>query len=105
MATEIWREFDPNLPIPIGLKNAREKGAVSGPGDPNADINIQYDTLDDDDSELDEDYVEDELGVPGVFTIVSQTVRTAPDGTQVIDVVVDVEDIDGAESYELRVTK
>ena len=108
MATDIWREFDPNLEIPVGLKNARERrsnDAYSTLADPFADIDIQDETLNDDESELDDDYDDEELGVPGTFTIVSQTVHNAPDGSQVVDVVVEVEDVDGAVKYEVRITK
>lgn len=108
MATEIWRDFDPNLDIPIGLKNARvsTKPDVTGElPDPDADINIQFETLIDEDSELDEEEVGDELDVPGTFEIISQTVRTGPDGSQVVDIVIDVEEVEGAVKYEVRITK
>lgn len=108
MTTEIWRDFNPNLEIPIGLKNARESVLPDNFDDtstPNADIDIQTETLSDEESELNEDYIEDELAVPGTFEIISQTVRTAPDGSQVIDVVIEVEEVDGAVKYEVRITK
>lgn len=108
MTTEIWRDFDPNLDIPVDLKNARvgvRADVVEDIPDPDADIDIQEDTLDDDDSQLDEDESSDELDVPGTFVIVSQTVRTAPDGSQVVDVVIDVEEVEGAAKYEVRITK
>jgi hypothetical protein len=108
MTTEIWRDFDPNLDIPIGLKNARistRPDVVEELPEPDADIDIQEDTLYDDDSQLDEDESSDELDVPGTFVIISQTVRTAPDGSQVVDVVIDVEEVEGAEKYEVRITK
>lgn len=108
MTTEIWRDFDPNLDIPIGLKNARVStlpDVTDEVGEPDADIDVQEDTLNDDDSQIDEDEIDDELGVPGTFSIISQTVRTAPDGTQVVDIVIDVEEVEGAVKYEVRITK
>lgn len=108
MATEIWRDFDPNLDIPIGLKNARvavKPDNTEELPDPDADIDIQTDTLIDEESELDEEFVGDELDVPGTFSIISQTVRTGPDGAQVVDVVIDVEEVEGAVKYEVRITK
>lgn len=108
MATEIWRDFDPNLAIPIGLVNTKVATAPDVQTEipePDADIDPQFDTLADDDSELDIDSNEDVLGAPASFEILSQTVRTGPDGKQVVDVVVDVEDIEGAENYEFRLTK
>ena len=108
MATDVWRDFDPSLDIPIGLVNARttvNADTVDELPDPNADIDFQTDTLVDEDSELDEEYVEDELDVPGTFEILSQTVRTGPNGSQVVDIVIDVEEVEGAVKYEVRVTK
>lgn len=108
MATEIWRDFDPNLDIPIGLKNARVAALPDRTEElpaPDADIDIQSETLVDEESELNEEEIGDELDVPGTFVIVSQTIRTAPDGTQVVDVVAEVEDVEGAVKYEVRITK
>lgn len=45
------------------------------------------------------------LSVPGTVSVVSQTVRFAADGKSVIDVVLDVEDVKGAVTYDVRVTK
>jgi|SRR6478609_20028 len=108
MTTEIWRDFDPNLDIPEGLINAKvvtQPDVITEVGEPDANIDIQDETLNDDDSLLDEDSDDTELEVPGTYVILSQTVRTAPDGTQVVDVVIDVEEIEGAEKYEVRITK
>lgn len=108
MTTEIWRDFDPNLDIPEGLKNAREsvsRDRTEELPEPDADIDFQTETLSDDESQLDEEEVGDELDVPGTFEIVSQTVRTGPDGAQVVDIVIDVEEVQGAVKYEVRVTK
>ena len=108
MTTETWRDFDPNLDIPVNLKNARVSSLPDGAGgiaDMNTDIDIQDDTLSDDNSLLDDDINDDELATPGTYVIISQTVRTAPDGTQVVDVVIDVEEVEGAEKYEVRMTK
>lgn len=107
MTTEIWREIDPNLDLPVELKNVKyvvPAEELDVP-DPEAVIDIQEETLSDDDSELDEPFIEQELDAPSSLTIVSQTVRTAPDGRQVVDIVIEVEDIPGALNYELRVTK
>lgn len=108
MATEIWRDFDPNLAIPEGLKNARVSTSPDRTNeypDPDANIDIQTETFDDEGSELDEDGVGFELDVPGTFEVVSQTVRTGPDGSQVVDVVIEIEDVNGAVNYEVRMSK
>lgn len=108
-STDIWRDFDPNLEIPVELKNVR---VVPHPEntedlpDPDAEIDIQTETLSDEESELDDGPADDEeLQVPGSFEIVSQTVRTAPDGRQVVDIILEVEEVEGAVKYEVRVTK
>jgi hypothetical protein len=42
---------------------------------------------------------------PVSFTIVSQTVRMGSDGTQFVDVVIDIPDQPGISSYDMRVSK
>lgn len=44
------------------------------------------------------------IGTPKTLVIVSQRVITRPDGSQVVDVVVDVDKIANADKYEFRVT-
>lgn len=110
MTTEIWRDFDPNLEVPLDLKNVRvtptvQPGTVQDIVDNDVEIDVQTETLDDVESELDEDYADDVLDAPSDYTIISQTVRTAPDGHQVVDVIIDVEEIVGAIDYEVRITK
>lgn len=39
------------------------------------------------------------------LTVVSQVLRRAADGTQVVDLVVEVDDVPGINKYEFRVTK
>lgn len=45
------------------------------------------------------------LETPETFTILSQTLRRAPGGQQVVDVVFETEDIANAIRYEIQVTK
>lgn len=110
MTTDIWRDFDPNLDLPVGLKNVNvtptvQEGLVvdtpEGEIDPE-DTNVIG--LIEDEEDLNEDFSNDILEAPGSLEVVSQTVRTAPDGRQVVDLVIEVEDVDGALNYELRVT-
>lgn len=106
MASDIMREFDPRLPIPLGLKNVIIKELPDDEVPPDLFNSEEWDEgLDDEDSEIDDDQIDEELDVPGSFEIISQTIRTAPDGTQVVDVVVDVEEVEGAVNYEVRITK
>ncbi len=55
--------------------------------------------------EGDDDEDDSELGIPNDFTIVSQKLRRVPSGQHVVDVVIKVEDIEGAVKYEIQVTK
>lgn len=45
------------------------------------------------------------LATPNTLTVVSQTVRFTADGRSVVDLLIDVEDVQGAVSYDVRVTK
>ncbi len=107
MPSDIIREFDPNIFLPEELKDAVMAEPVSDSEiiDQNAVIDIQFETLDDIDSSLDEESVNDDIEAPDEITIISQTTRTAPDGRQVVDVVIDVSDVEGAMNYDVRITK
>lgn len=107
MTTDIWRDFDPNLDLPVGLKNVNvtptvQEGVVVDTPDDDSNLDeVEFLEVDED---LNEDFSNDILDPPSSMEIVSQTVRTAPDGRQVVDIIIDVEDIDGALNYEVRVT-
>ena len=45
------------------------------------------------------------LRPPETFYVLDQTIRTAPDGSTVVDVVIEVEDGSNSTEYEVRVTK
>lgn len=47
----------------------------------------------------------DDPDTPDILGVISQTVRTSASGSQVVDVVIEVEDIEGIANYEVRVTK
>lgn len=46
-----------------------------------------------------------DLNTPGSLEIVKQVIRTKADGSQVVDITVDVDKISRADKYEFRVTK
>lgn len=107
MVNDIIRDLNPNFPIPEGLK-----GFVEGERDSDidvpvqdADIDIQFETLDEEDSVMPEPISENDVEAPDDIQIISQTVRTAPDGRQVVDVVIDVAEVRGAVKYDVRITK
>ena len=93
--------LDPTFFIPDGLKEWEY--------DPNRNL-VEYedDGLGNDTDLVDEGTgsgAPDKLQVPDGFRIVSQKVRKLRDGSQVVDVVLYVDDVPGATKYELRVTK
>lgn len=45
------------------------------------------------------------LDTPESFDVIAQFLRRAPGGQQVVDIVVEVADVAGAENYEIQVTK
>lgn len=106
MTTEIYVDFDPSFDIPVELKNARiyrdpSMQVIDGA---DTDINIQDETLDEDDSQEDIEEPGDALDTPQSFVVISMTPRTSPEGNQVVDVVIDIEDVPGATDYEVRKT-
>jgi hypothetical protein len=67
------------------------------------------DFIDEFDDEFDEGYPDDDdeftLDVPQDFEVISQILRRAPGGQQVVDVVIEAEEIEGATNYEIQVVK
>ena len=103
---DVVREIDDNFLIPDGLKDT---GFAETVGDEFAvdpdTIDIQFESIDDGDSELDEDEIGNDLETPENITVITQEVRTAPDGRQVVDIVLEVSDVPGAMKYDVRITK
>lgn len=100
-------EIDPDTPTPTaddtdavddGTTGSADTGSGTGDGgvvyDPptNADIPV-------------ESGESDKLPTPQTMTIISQTIRIAPDGSSLVDVVIEVEDIPGVPNYDVRITK
>ena len=102
-------EVDNDFFIPEGLEVDREEALDEEDNDlyfndGSGGTGTEGDDGDDDfdgDSGGDEDEPEAPLGIE----IVSQTLRTLPDGTQVVDVVVELEDFDGVTDYNVRKVK
>lgn len=105
MALEVHREIDPNFYVPDGLKNT-----TTVPKDDTGDVDNawdddNYDLQNDVDDLIDDDIITDRLPAPTSIQVLSQTIRTSSDGTQVVDVEIEVEDVPGAFNYEIRLTK
>jgi hypothetical protein len=90
--------IDPIFPIPEGSEDqfVREDMDVLEGNVESADLSFLADF---------DDSVETGLEIPQDFTIVSQTLRRAPGGQQVVDVVIEVPDVIGATNYEIQVAK
>jgi hypothetical protein len=97
-------EIDPDSPTPTA-DNASEAvdGGASAPGTGNGS-NVDYEESTNNDVAVESGEVY-KLPTPQTLTIVSQTIRIAPDGSSLVDVVIEVEDIPGVSNYDVRVTK
>lgn len=86
------RLIDPLFAIPEGAEDEFEYS------DTLLDIEDEID-------ETDDIGVDEGLETPSEFTIISQTIRRGDGNHQFVDVVFEVDDVDGATKYEIKVTK
>jgi hypothetical protein len=102
----IPRYIDPNFPLPEGLIDVAYM-PLPDLSDEDLieveEIDLEQDFADDFVETLDEP--DDAPDVPESFTVVDQIVRFAPDGSQVVDVIIEVEDVEGITKYDVRKTK
>lgn len=108
--SDIVRQIDANFNIPEGLKNVEIKPEVEEDDsehylEDSVDFDLQDDSASEEESERDDKWGQEELQPPDSMTVVSQTLRTAKDGSQVVDVVIEVPDVPGAVNYEVRISK
>lgn len=96
MDSRVTREFDPNFPIPEGLADAVYA---------NVSVDDDVDFEIDEDPDLGEESTDGVLETPNSWAVVSEEVRTGPDGSQIVDIVIEIEDVEGADTYEVRLTK
>lgn len=105
-----YRQIDPNFPIPEGL-SAFTYGDIEDELD---EAQIQQSIAEDEMADVDDIYMSDEDSeepvdgddgpvAPSIYGIVSQTIRTDDAGTQVVDVVFDVETMDDTARYDVRI--
>lgn len=99
-------EIDPDNPTPTAdtgetSDDATDSNSEVGTGD-GGEVVYEPPTNDDIPTEGGES---DMLPTPQFIEIVSQTIRIAPDGSSMVDVVINVEDIPGVTNYDVRVTK
>lgn len=99
--------LDPNFYVPAGLINVTNKPQDDVDDDLDrtptiVDANLIFPTSVDPTTTGDTT----SLAVPQKVSVVSpQNVRTLANGTTVVDVYIDVEDIPGITNYEVRITK
>lgn len=95
-ATNRKRVLDPFFGIPEDLADwSYDENALAGENDDALEGDIELD-------EVDSPGV---LQPPGTLTVVSQDIRTKDNGDKVVDIVIEFETIEGADDYDIRVTK
>lgn len=109
--------IDPLFVIPEGAEDefvySQEGPEIDdGESDDNIMVSDDFDLVEIEDTSYDDivdDGYDDEdqviLDTPVSFSVIAQTLRRAPGGQMVVDIVVQTEDIDGAENYEIQVVK
>lgn len=105
------RRINPNFAVPEGLEaftygdvdEIEELEFIERTSDDEAqldDIFYEFEDVEDSEEPVDSD---DSPGTPQIYGIISQTIRTSDTGTQVVDVVLDVETIDDTTKYDIRI--
>lgn len=108
--------IDPNFFLPpnvVDMRYANQEDASDSVTTRSPDtgeiVSVDYDVIDYSDTgetdATDEEPVNTLLSPPDYVTVVSQQVRVTSDGRFVVDVILDVEDINGVVQYDVRLTK
>lgn len=102
--------IDPRFDIPEGLTEFVYPDA-SVPADGSTLVGADSDVVNiftgepNADELLSDDYTHDAPAIPQQFAILSQIIHMSPDGRQLVDVEIEVEDIPGVIQIDFRVTK
>lgn len=96
MANREKRHVDPNMFIPEGIPPEEWDYTNDSP------IGYDYETVIDEGVDSSED---DGLGVVDTLTVVSQKIRRVKGEGKVVDIIVEVDAVPGADKYEFRVVK
>lgn len=102
--------IDPRFDVPEGLSefvypdndHPAEQSAALGA---DSDVIEIYTGEPGIDEPISDDFTHDAPPVPQQFAILSQTIHMSPDGRQLVDVEIQVEDIQGVIQIDFRVTK
>lgn len=93
--------IDPNFLLPPGLIDVTQRDVETE--------ELEYDgeeVTESNEEVVDAGYVDpDHLETTQTFLVVNETVRVLPDGSSVVDLIVELDDIPGITNYEARVTK
>lgn len=94
--------IDPTIAIPLGAEDEFEHDLTS--------FAISDELEDNTSIDISEDFVIEESDDPGILTpesvtIISQKIRRAPGGQNVVDLIIEVGDLEGAITYEMRIVK
>lgn len=103
--------YDPIFTIPEGAEDQFTPSREDVDIDENEvsdTMSAEMDSFDEEFEFVDDGYDEVDtiiLDTPNNFSVISQILRRAPGGQQVVDIVIQTEDIEGAIDYERQVTK
>lgn len=100
--------IDPSFPMPEGMDPEvwTQAAIIDDTDDSVNDAELETGDIPSDQTIVDDGGDDDDtLMVPNDLIIISQALRRTPEGTTVVDVVVDVTDVPGANKYEFRLTK
>ena len=93
-------EIDPMFHVPDGVDELVYSEFYESGQDP---AELEEDFIEDNDEDYN-DY-SDAPDTPIILGVVSQTLRTTKAGTQRVDLVIEVEEVDGLDKYDIRVAK
>lgn len=99
---------DPMFFIPDGVVGMGYSPASSTAGSTDSSeetTGVEVENADEAQEGLDYEQALDHIDTPQIISVISQTIRRGPGGNNVVDVVLEVEDVEGASSYEFRVAK
>jgi len=103
-------KIDPNFTLPPNIINTEfinpdDVVRSESRGDDGEIVTVSYDENSQPDEPLGDSDVADTLYPPSTVTVIEQQVRALSGGNYAVDVIIEVEDVAGAEEYEVRLTK
>lgn len=104
-----FREINPNFSIPEGLSVFGYAEISEEGGEADFDVvEVEYIGIDDfesaEDSEENYDSEDETPPVPEIYGVVAEEILTGPDGSQVVNITLEVEDIEAMTQFDIRFT-